>query len=286
MAAADGGGDAEFGFTREEMLSEPLAGTAKAEGPKRHVFLAWGKAAEWPEKIPEGLPESSLPVLVDREVKAAAKASGHKAKLNFIEASGNVKDGDILCFPDYVRLRVSEASGLKQLQKLLATEPCAGGATMADLEDLGGRFAFICAHAQRDARCGHCGPRLVAALEIEQGAGHCDDLSVFRCNHMGGHKYAGCVIAYSGKGCQPDGDWYGYVTPENVARVASGHAVGGPLWRGRFGLSEKACLDEHAAWRRRRHMDNIKAALPLVVAGGLILVAGFRALRAVRAQRS
>lgn len=262
----------KVGFTREEMFSEGLAGTSKLAGFSHHIFLAYGKSEEWPEKIPEGCPEGSLPLVVEAAVKAAGKAAGCKAKLNFVQASGDIKEGDLLVFPNYARLRVSTKpgdEGLAQLQALLSGK---GG---ADVEDLAGSFTFICAHANRDERCGHCGPRLVAALEGDRAAGRCaNDLQVLRCNHLGGHKYAGCAITYEGKGTKNDGNWYGYVTPETVGAVAAGEAARGALWRGRMGLDEESAQREHKK-------KKVEATLPLVVASVVIAAAVVQTLRAV-----
>jgi (2Fe-2S) ferredoxin len=61
-----------------------------------------------------------------------------------------------------------------------------------------------------------------------------DRVTVRRTSHVGGHAFAGNVLIY------PGGDWYGYVTPEDIPRLVENHLVEGQivtdLWRGRMGM--------------------------------------------------
>lgn len=258
MAPCD---DATIGFTRPEMYKEALAGTAKTTAT-RQLFLAWGKVSDWPAEIPNQCPDGSLPKLVDAVVK------GKKAKLNIIEPSDDVKEGDVLVFPDYVRIRCTSASGpgLAALKTLLG-QPPGGGSAGADLEDLGGGFVFVCSHTARDARCGHCGPELAEAFE--RAGAKSKGTKVLKCSHVGGHVYAGNVISYAGKS-QPrgdDGHWYGYVTPDAAAKILSGVAARGPLWRGRHGLNE-------ADAKKERQTQKLKDVAPFVVAAAAVAVVG------------
>ena len=62
-------------------------------------------------------------------------------------------------------------------------------------------------------------------------------MSVHACSHITGHKYAGNVLVY------PEGDWYGYVTPEIVPVLLQSVLIEGgilkPNWRGRRGLTNE-----------------------------------------------
>ncbi|XVF57992.1 hypothetical protein PTKIN_Ptkin07bG0026700 [Pterospermum kingtungense] len=110
-------------------------------------------------------------------------------------------------------------------------------------ETFTGSYVFVCAHANRDKRCGVCGPVLIEKLneEIELG-GLQDQVFVNACSHIGGHKYAGNLIIYS-----PDsegnimGHWYGYVTPDDIPAMLDQHIAKGEiiehLWRGQMGAS-------------------------------------------------
>ena len=65
---------------------------------------------------------------------------------------------------------------------------------------------------------------------------------MWRTSHVGGHRFAGNVLIY------PGGDWYGYVTPEDVPRLIERHLLGGTvvteLWRGRMGLLPEAQVEQ------------------------------------------
>lgn len=65
-------------------------------------------------------------------------------------------------------------------------------------EPLTGSYVFVCAHANRDRRCGVCGPVLIEKFEKEiEHRGLKDQVFVKACSHIGGHKYAGNLIIFS-----------------------------------------------------------------------------------------
>ncbi|XP_058211336.1 altered inheritance of mitochondria protein 32-like [Rhododendron vialii] len=73
-------------------------------------------------------------------------------------------------------------------------------------EVLAGSHVFICAHANRDKRCGVCGPVLIEKFEEEiETRGLKDQVFVRACSHIRGHRYAGNIIIFSpdaeGKTC-------------------------------------------------------------------------------------
>jgi hypothetical protein len=71
-----------------------------------------------------------------------------------------------------------------------------------------GCHVFICAHASRDARCGTCGPPLVAAFQaVAKAKGLEDRVHVRACSHIGGHAYAGNVVIYMEREGKVTGDW-------------------------------------------------------------------------------
>lgn len=260
--------DAKLGFSRPEMCTENLAGTAKAPF-SRHVCVVWGKAAEWPGEVPNEFPDNSLPKKVDAVIKESSKASKVKAKIQLVEASGKLKDGDVLVFPDYVKISAKTDAGLAALKSFLSKARSPGTSRcVEDVEDLDSGFLLVCAHNKRDERCGYCGPELVKAFE-GTGAAKQANLQVLKCSHVGGHVYAGNVIAYTGKDTKEgnDGHWYGYVTPADVDYVASGKAARSRLWRGRMGL------DEAAAKRERLTQRLCDAAPLLALAASAVVVA-------------
>jgi hypothetical protein len=106
---------------------------------------------------------------------------------------------------------------------------------------------FVCVHGNRDARCGACGPPLVERFTAElEALGLADKVTVRRNSHLGGHRFAGNVLIY------PGGDWYGYVTPDDVPRIIDQHIVGDhivtDLWRGRMGLSPGEQIEQAELW--------------------------------------
>lgn len=76
-------------------------------------------------------------------------------------------------------------------------------------EDIAGSHVFVCAHASRDVRCGVCGPALIDKFNDEiEYRGLKDQVFVWACSHVGGHKYAGNVIIYCpGSDGKIMGDW-------------------------------------------------------------------------------
>lgn len=76
-------------------------------------------------------------------------------------------------------------------------------------EPLSGAYVFVCAHTKRDMRCGVCGPILIEKFKEEiQSRELTEQISVYACSHIGGHKYAGNVIIFgtSSEG-KVTGDW-------------------------------------------------------------------------------
>ena len=69
----------EVGFERPEVNSESLAGTVKAYDT--HVFLAWGRASDWPEDPFDAQYAGTLPVTLDKAIKAAKADIKSKAAL-------------------------------------------------------------------------------------------------------------------------------------------------------------------------------------------------------------
>jgi hypothetical protein len=75
------------------------------------------------------------------------------------------------------------------------------------------RYVFVCAHAQRDSRCGYCGPVILdllrtAADEFESAGA----VKIYGCSHVGGHAFAGNVCCFSKHGAFS----FGCVTPTDV----------------------------------------------------------------------
>ncbi|KAF7129534.1 hypothetical protein RHSIM_Rhsim10G0016700 [Rhododendron simsii] len=236
-SAAD---DVEFGFKRPEMYKEKLAGTVDPPFD-RHVFLCYGSYDSWPSRV-ESSDSDPLPKLLSGALKTRKNEIGVKTRLTVCEGREGTEfsDGDVLIFPEMIKYRGLKDSDVDNFVEdvIVSGKPWASGVP----EVLAGSHVFVCAHANRDKRCGVCGPVLIEKFEEEiEIRGLKDQVFVSACSHIGGHKYAGNIIIFS-----PDaegkiaGHWYGYVTPDDVPEMLDQHIGKGEiidrLWRGQMGV--------------------------------------------------
>eukprot|EP00123_Amoebidium_parasiticum_P001091 comp12094_c0_seq1/m.6826 comp12094_c0_seq1/g.6826 ORF comp12094_c0_seq1/g.6826 comp12094_c0_seq1/m.6826 type:complete len:314 (-) comp12094_c0_seq1:39-980(-) len=237
--------DQEIGFTRSEMHTQQLVGTVNPY--TRHVFVITNEQADtWPSKWEES---EGLPSLLAEKLKERKKEAG-KVKLTAAVATGEDQAGDVLMFPEGLRIRGLAPSTIDSF----ITEYMAGGRkdsvgpfTTQPLSDP--RSVFVCSHTNRDKRCGYMGPKLIDSFREcleKEGLG---SITVRACSHVGGHVYAGNVIVYSTRTPSNTlgGDWYGYVDPSGAQEIVSQHIKNGKvvlrLWRGGMGLSEEQQVD-------------------------------------------
>mmetsp|Transcript_54264 Transcript_54264/g.150965 ORF Transcript_54264/g.150965 Transcript_54264/m.150965 type:complete len:268 (-) Transcript_54264:210-1013(-) len=243
--------DAEHGFSRPEMFSEALAGTCK-DKVDRFVALISGKADDWPADLKD-LPGDSLMKQLQGALKKAGL--GLLTKVVLAEAADGDAEGDVLVFPGALRINVLRDGRVAAEPLIEAMRRGDRASCGADVEDC---HAFVCAHANRDARCGYCGPRLVDAIKTSASGVH-----VRKCSHVGGHAYAGNVLVFKGG----QGDFYGYVTPQRVGETLSGAARFGRCWRGALGLTPEACA-------RARRAKLVRAwAAPIALAAATTVAA-------------
>ena len=221
---------------------EQLAGTVKLY--RRHVVVLTAQA-DWPSHLDQadGLPCALLAAVADHadrlgDVKVTA-ATGNTA------ARGH----DVLVFPDMVRYCAVGADRPETDLAALVEDHLLAGRTSTRLisEPLTGHHLFVCVHAARDQRCGDQGPELAAAVERELAERGLHEVTVRRSSHVGGHRFAGCLIAY------PAGDWYGLLSSELAPRlvdqcVARNRILAGH-WRGRLGQEPAAQLQTAAGFR-------------------------------------
>lgn len=191
----------------------PLAGSVKPY--HRHAFACTG-ALTWPARLEDA--EGLLGAMA-REVRELRSAEGAIPKLTATDERTLGRGLDLLVFPEAVRYPAVDRDGWRTIlgEHLLA------GRVGAEAEPLPGRHVFVCVHAARDERCGRCGPPLLAALEAAVEREGLDDVTVRATSHVGGHKYAGNVILY------PEGVWYGYVRPDDAARLVREHLGAGRI---------------------------------------------------------
>ncbi|KAJ1637729.1 Sucrase/ferredoxin-like-domain-containing protein [Pavlovales sp. CCMP2436] len=244
--------DADLGFARKEVGIEDLAGTCTPHD--RHLFvLTEVSPSAWPPKWEEseGLPSALAKALKSR------KGLPIKVKVTAATLAAGAGDapGDVLMYPDGVRVRNVTPADAEALMDLVTSLPKGGLAADTPLLGAGGlalepaqaraggtpAAVFICAHTSRDKRCGLIGPALRDIFADELAVAGRQDVPVRMVSHVGGHVYAGNVIVYA----QAQGHWYGYVDPGAAAELVREHIVGGTplirwkLWRGEVGLSEE-----------------------------------------------
>jgi (2Fe-2S) ferredoxin len=216
--------------------SVSLPGTVKFY--ERHLFVCTGHW-DWPERIEMGggflqtLAEMIGLYAAEMPLKVKMTACNGLEPGPGLTAVGH----DILVFPDMVRYVGVETADLETLVR----DHLVGDEVSDRLrhEPLTGQHVFVCVHGRRDERCGQCGPPLVDRLQAELNKrGLTDGVTIRRTSHVGGHAFAGNVLIY------PGGDWYGFVTPEDVPRLVEDHLVGGNIvtdrWRGRLGMAPEA----------------------------------------------
>ncbi|KDO55120.1 hypothetical protein CISIN_1g015770mg [Citrus sinensis] len=229
--------DAKYGFTREEMYKEKLAGTVNPYG--RHVFLCFKGPEMWVARV-EASDTDTLPKLLASALKTRKDDMTVKSLMT-VCGGGEGTDGDVLIFPEMIKYEGLKESDVDSFvdDVLVNGKPWASGVQ----EGLTGSYVFVCSHGSRDKRCGVCGPALIEKFNAEiDSRGLKDQIFVKPCSHIGGHKYAGNLIVYS-----PDsegkimGHWYGYVTPDDVPAILDQHIAKGEiierLWRGQLGQS-------------------------------------------------
>lgn len=219
-----------------------LAGTVKLY--ERHLFICTGQT-EWPAHIEQdgGFAQALVQTIAAAGAVAAGANMAQQVKVTACDLPPSRPGSfDLLVFPDGLRYRgVTEAN-----LPVLVADHLAGDQPSSHLIHTPdtGRYIFVCTHGQRDARCGQCGPPLAARLTAELAArGLAQFVTVSRTSHVGGHVYAGNVLIY------PGGDWYGYVTPDNVPRLVETTIVNNhilpDLWRGRLGLTPEQQINLH-----------------------------------------
>ncbi|EPS67826.1 hypothetical protein M569_06948, partial [Genlisea aurea] len=225
---------AKYGFARSEMYEANLAGTVNPYD--RHVFLCYKSHAAWPSHV-ENSDSDLIPKLFASALQARKNDITPKTRLT-ICASGddvNLADGDVLIFPERVIYR-----GLKDTDvDKFVEDVLVNGKTWGDRlpEELTGSYVFICAHSNRDLRCGVCGPILIEKFnEVIKAKDLRSQIRVTACSHIGGHKYAGNIIVFceNAQG-KVVGNWYGYVTPDDVPELIEKQITKGEvverIWR-------------------------------------------------------
>ncbi|KAF4730303.1 hypothetical protein FOZ63_021722 [Perkinsus olseni] len=257
------------GFDRPEMNTETVVGAMKKLAGQAYVI--YGTHTTWPKDA--NTMDDKLKEMVDTLRKPLPK--------NFpvVVAEGipgEDKEGDVLLFPS--GLRIPAGSDLSKVEVDKSKSPATVSHPDAIPVPAKSRHIFVCAHNSRDKRCGRCGPELASCIESLGDA----RTHVRKCSHIGGHKFAGNLIIYDMQ-VADTGDWYGYVTPENLKKILA-HSerkcftsgVYQSHWRGRTGMSKQECI-EYAASKKRQQCAKIViggAAVGAAVAAAVMALKG------------
>lgn len=223
--------------------SEGLIGSVKHH--IRHLVVMTAHP-EWPERLEQGqdlagymvralddfADEGQLPIKVTAAAPCVAAQS----------AAGSTSERtDVLVFPDMLRHRAMHTDHANALIRRYAG--IGASSVVSELpatEHLAGRHLIVCAHGARDERCGSTGPSLLSALAAEISHRKLADVSLYAGSHVGGHRFAGCLLAF------PSGDWYGQLDAASAAEVVGECVVANRIltrhWRGRIGLTAEAQL--------------------------------------------
>lgn len=209
----------EVGFNRPK--TEPLRGTVKHYA--RHLYICTGRT-DWPERIEldEGFPRALWDAIVPRLSDMPLQV-----KMTACDEPSSGLGHDILVFPDGVRYQgVTETDIPILVENHLVDNRVTDRLTH---EPLTGHHIFVCVHRNRDPRCGTCGPPVAAEFAAQLAErGLTDSVTVRQSSHVGGHRFAANVLIY------PGGDWYGYVTPDDVGRIIDQHILRGEVVAGRW----------------------------------------------------
>eukprot|EP00262_Sarcandra_glabra_P011193 TRINITY_DN26949_c0_g1_i1.p1 TRINITY_DN26949_c0_g1~~TRINITY_DN26949_c0_g1_i1.p1 ORF type:complete len:414 (+),score=51.24 TRINITY_DN26949_c0_g1_i1:1-1242(+) len=235
--------DSKYGFQRQEINQSPLAGTV--DPYDRHIFLCYKDPESWPSHV-EGAESDRLPRLLAAELKSRKNEIVGKTRLTICEGRDGTENsnGDVLIFPDMIRYRGLTHFDVGKFVEDVIVKGTEWPSGMP--QPFTGSHVFVCAHGNRDKRCGVCGPALVKKFQEEiESRGLGNQVFVSPCSHIGGHKYAGNLIIFSlnieGK---VTGTWYGYVTPDDVPILLDQHIGKGQiierLLRGQMTSSDEA----------------------------------------------
>ncbi|PKA58664.1 hypothetical protein AXF42_Ash008951 [Apostasia shenzhenica] len=254
-SGVDGVATKEFGFRRAEFGRDSLVGTVQPYD--RHLFLRYKSPDAWPSNFDTAV-SNRLPHLFAAAIRSRKGDMKKRTRLMICggEDGTSASDGDVLIFPDMICCRrLAEIDVHNFVEEVLVKDAqWLPGA----VETLTGSYVFVCSHGSRDRRCGVCGPILIEKFrEKISSSGLNDQVFVYPCSHIGGHKFAGNVIIFSpAANGEVSGHWYGYVSPDDVHLLVERHIQKGEviaqLWRGQMGLSKE---EQRKAQRNRLHLD-------------------------------
>eukprot|EP01060_Flectonema_neradi_P008929 TRINITY_DN1639_c2_g1_i1.p1 TRINITY_DN1639_c2_g1~~TRINITY_DN1639_c2_g1_i1.p1 ORF type:complete len:281 (+),score=56.84 TRINITY_DN1639_c2_g1_i1:163-1005(+) len=221
-------GDApDCGFCRATM--PPTASPDMRKKVDYHVVVCTDQPANrWHAKMGGDTAAEVLSRAVDKSLDAASV----KAKVSVIEVvfgSAHAGPGDVIVFRNGKSPQLWKQPAVETTDEIVAAIT-----TSTNQMNPAPSVLMVCAHTQRDRRCGYCGPILtdLASTYLRESNNHI----IAKISHVGGHLYAGNVLHYDKQGM----DWFGVVTPDNINNVIDKNW--GPelfsMWRGRMGYTK------------------------------------------------
>eukprot|EP01133_Synstelium_polycarpum_P009157 gene9157-10745_t len=238
------------GFCRPEMTDadrKPPANSIHEYG--RHYFICSGMdSAAWPSKFftaSQQLTDLSVPIKAhDRDQLVPSIFNGIDMP------SANPETFDLLVFPENIKLVGMTGNTLESVLSYFASNKSITDdfPSNVNMESISDKYIFVCAHAQKDARCGYCGPILVDQLREEiESRGLSKEVKVFGTSHVGGHKFAGNVLVF------PQGHWYGYATPSDVPEILDSALSGEVIQRLHRGSMGQRIIKEEKKEKKHHH---------------------------------
>ncbi len=201
----------------------PLPGTVKYYD--QHIVVCTGHH-QWEPKIEAG----------DAFIRALTKAIKTAnipgfAKITACDAPPRGEGYEVMLFPANKKFIGLTGADIPVFIRILQGETDVG----LQWELLEKPVWLVCGHGARDGRCGERGPAVLAALNAAlASSGRRGAVELYTSSHVGQHRFAGNLI------CYPAGDWYGRVTPADVAEIITAELVAhkplARLWRGRMGM--------------------------------------------------
>ena len=215
----------------------------------RHLLLLVPGSDKWPSDINE-FPSSSI---INKIVSTINSICNSSCKVTFIDHINNTTDQslndnfyfslssvDAILVPDLVSFNISFDT-LDVLGELLSQEIKIGSfQTVPSADSFNDAvitrniscrsIVLICAHKKRDKRCSVAAEILIDEWNNDP----LENVDVYKCSHIGGHKFAGNVVFYA------DGvlDSYGLVNSCNfmylAKKVINEKVVIDDLFRGRM----------------------------------------------------
>ncbi|KAK9824525.1 hypothetical protein WJX72_011092 [[Myrmecia] bisecta] len=213
-------------------LSPPEPGTVKTY--EHHVFIQTAlPSASWPPAVetqPALLQAFAAVAKAGQRTTGGVKVTAYEEPGEDLQQALGATMCDLMLFPaavEYRNLPISSIGEVVEHHVALPEDQAAEEEPPAPLnpklaalgQAIQGMRLFVCCHASRDTRCGNIGPPLVRRLRtLTREAELQQDVQVYSCSHVGGHKFAGNVLVF-GPVSPCDGDWFGGISADNAEQV-------------------------------------------------------------------